>query len=287
MKKNLLVSVSGGRTSMFMAVWIWANWRHKYNIIFVFANTGAEHELTLKFVDYCAYIFNMQIVWVEALVSSKHGESTRHTVVTYNTASRNYEPFNAVVDKYGIANQSYPHCNRELKLAPIHSYASEVFGGTPYKNYETAIGIRVDEVDRMHARHEELKFIYPLISTIPTKKAEILKFWSEQVYDLEIPEHYGNCKVCHKKSDRKLATIALEQPHWFDQAKQWEATKSFIKVKDGNEPRKIYRGHKTVNDIFAIAKDEHFEIFADGNFSGPIHDLDVESPCSLDCGVYA
>lgn len=285
MKENLLVSVSGGRTSMFMAIWIWQNWRHKYNIIFVFANTGAEHELTLKFVDYCAYIFNMNIVWVEALVRPDKGVGTRHTVVTYETASRNYEPFNAVVNKYGIANQSYPHCNRELKLAPIHSYASSYFGGKPYKNYKTAIGIRVDEFDRMHAKYKELNFIYPLISDLPTKKPEVLEFWKEQVYDLEIPEHYGNCKVCHKKSDRKLATIAREQPQWFDQALQWQNEKSRVGVKPDDKERKIFRSHKTVSDIFAISKDENFQIFEDGNFTGSLNELDVEQPCSLDCGI--
>lgn len=284
METNLLVSVSGGRTSMYMAIWIWSNWRSKYNLSFVFANTGAEHELTLKFVDYCAYIFNLPIVWVEAVVHPKKGVGTKHKIVTFETASRNYEPFNSVVDKYGIANKSYPHCNRELKLAPIHSYAQAIFGGRPYKNYKTAVGIRVDEFDRIDRWHEKKNIIYPLISDLPTTKPEILSWWKGQVYDLEIPEHYGNCKVCHKKSDRKLATISIEHPEWFDQQIAWENDKSRVGVADGNAERKIYRSHKRVSDIFAIAKSEKFEMYIDGNFTGSIDELDVESSCTLDCG---
>ena len=281
---NLLVSVSGGRTSMFMAIWIWLNWRKKYEkIIFVFANTGAEHPLTLKFIDYVAYIWSLPIVWVEAVVDPKKGNGTRYKIVTYETASRNYEPFDAVVDKYGIANKSYPHCNRELKLAPIHAYAADTFGGRRFQNYDTAIGIRVDEFDRISEKASQERLIYPLIGTNPMSKPQILAWWKDQVYDLEIPEHYGNCLTCHKKSDRKLATIAIENPEWFNKAKEWEERKSYIGSKDGN-PRMIYRENKSVSDIFKISKQDGFMIFTDGNFKGSLSSLDEESSCSLDCG---
>lgn len=283
--ENLLVSVSGGRTSMFMAIWIWLNWRNKYRtIIFVFANTGAEHPLTLKFVDTCAYIWGIPIVWVEAAVHPTKGIGTKHNVVTYETASRSYEPFDAVVKKYGIANQSYKHCNRELKLAPIHSYACDVFGGRPFENYETAIGIRVDEIDRMAQDASDTNKIYPLVGVIPTKKYDVLRWWKEQVYDLEIPEHYGNCVTCFKKSDRKLATISIENPEWFDKQLGWEFRAAMIGSKDGN-PRKIYRSNKSVQDIFDIGRQKGFDSYRDENFIASDSDLDIEQPCSLDCGL--
>jgi len=279
----VLVSVSGGRTSMFMAIWMWLNLRDKYSMVFVFANTGAEHELTLKFVDYCAYIFNLPIIWLEAVVDPKKSVATTFKIVTYETASRNYEPFNAVVDKYGIANASYPHCNRELKLRPIHAYACSIFGGKKFKNYKTAIGIRVDEIDRMSQDREKENIIYPLISMLPTYKRQILDWWKEQVYDLEIPEHYGNCKTCHKKSDRKLATISLEHPEWFDQQRSWEKEKASIgRIGQGDE-RKIFRKHKTVDDIFAIAKADKFVVFDDVNFMPSIDEIDIDQSCSTDC----
>lgn len=280
---NLLVSVSGGRSSTFMAIWIWINWRDRYEkIIFVFANTGAEHPLTLKLIDYVAYIWGIPVVWVEAVVAPKKGDGTGYRIVTYETASRNYEPFDAVVDKYGVANKSYPHCNRELKLAPIHAYATEFFGGHRFENYETAIGIRVDEFDRMSDKAEKERLIYPLVGAVPMSKPDVIAWWKDQVYDLEIPEHYGNCLTCFKKSDRKLATISIEHPEWFGKANYWEQNKSMIGSKDGN-PRKIFRSNKTVADIFAVAKAEKFEIYTDGNFSGSPLDIDIDESCSHDC----
>ena len=278
---NLLVSVSGGKTSMRMALWIKENWSHKYNIVYAFANTGLEHEKTLKFVDYCSYIFGLNVVWLEAVVNQKKGIGTIHKIVDYSTASRKGEPMLEVVKKYGLPNKSYPHCNRELKLQPVHSYATSVFGGAQYKNYKTAIGIRVDEIDRMRANYEDYNIVYPLVRDMPTTKADVLEFWKDQVYSLEIPEHYGNCRACFKKSDRKLATIAIERPQDFSEVIEYENNYSMVGSKDGS-PRKMYRGHKTSSDIFAISKGDSFVMFTDENWQYD-PELDEESPCSLDC----
>jgi hypothetical protein len=43
-KKKLNVSFSGGETSAFMAQWLWQNKRDEYDMLFLFANTGAYIE---------------------------------------------------------------------------------------------------------------------------------------------------------------------------------------------------------------------------------------------------
>ena len=43
MKKDLVVSFSGGRTSGYMCKWLIDNTSHIFNLHFVFANTGQEH----------------------------------------------------------------------------------------------------------------------------------------------------------------------------------------------------------------------------------------------------
>lgn len=53
MKPTLMVSFSGGRTSAYMARDLQLNYSDKYNLVFVFMNTGQEHEETLKFVNEC------------------------------------------------------------------------------------------------------------------------------------------------------------------------------------------------------------------------------------------
>jgi 3'-phosphoadenosine 5'-phosphosulfate sulfotransferase (PAPS reductase)/FAD synthetase len=147
MKENLQVSFSGGETSAYMAQWIKKHWQDKYNIMFIFANTGNENDETLDFVERCDKHFGLGVNWVEAAVSDEKGVGTKHKVVNYKTASRNEKPFKDVISKYGIPNQAFPHCTRELKLQPMTSFSREYFNGEPYYS---AIGIRSDEADRIN-----------------------------------------------------------------------------------------------------------------------------------------
>lgn len=282
-KPNIIASVSGGLTSMRMAIWLYENYRKTHSIKFVFANTSSELEETLKFVDICSYVFNLNIVWLEAVVYPGR-KGTGYKIVSFETAARDNSVFESVVAKYGIANQSYKHCNRELKLAPIHKYATDLFGGYKFKRYSTAIGIRVDEIDRMDAKAKEQNYIYPLVGSLPQTKQQVREFWDNQVVTLNIPEHHGNCQCCFKKSNRKLATISVENPSWFDFQRHLENTYSHVKQKPGYEPRKIFRGNRTVDDIFAIARDEQFVMFDDPNFKPTLEEIDIDQACSLDCG---
>ena len=71
MKNNrtkLLVSFSGGETSAYMSKWLIENKSDHYEMVFVFANTGEEAEETLQFVDQCDKTWDLNMVWVEALV---------------------------------------------------------------------------------------------------------------------------------------------------------------------------------------------------------------------------
>ena len=188
MKKNLLVSFSGGETSAYLAKWLIDNKSKEYNMIFVFANTGDEEEETLKFIDLCAKKWNINIVWVEAKVYHNERKGTTHKIVNYQTASRNREPFIEVIKKYGIPNQNFLHCNREMKLQPIKSYVKSI----GWKNYETAIGIRNDEVDRINKNRKKLKLIYPLITDKPTTKQEISYWWSKQDFRLKLKSYNTN-----------------------------------------------------------------------------------------------
>lgn len=212
MKKRLLVSFSGGETSAYMAQWLWNHKRDEYDMIFVFANTGEENEQTLEFVQKCSDHFGFPVTWVEAVVDEKSGKGVRHKVVDYKSASRNGEPFESVISKYGIPNSATPHCTRDLKQGPINSYARSI--GWP--DWYTAIGIRIDEIDRMNANRKGLMIMYPLIEFMPMTKPKINFWWSQQPFRLELKGYQGNCKTCWKKSDRKLIQIAKESPNAFD-----------------------------------------------------------------------
>jgi len=218
MKKKLLVSFSGGETSAYMLWWVLENWTNEYDVKVVFANTGQENEETLLFVQKCSEHFNVEVVWVEAVVNPENKKGTTHRIVDFGSASRNGEPFEAVIAKYGIPNPATPHCNRELKLNAINSYLKAI----GWKDHFTAIGIRADECDRMNAKMKERRLVYPLITDKPMTKPKINAWWDLQPFRLNLKGYQGNCKTCWKKSDPKLYTLIIEDRSQFDFFEQME-----------------------------------------------------------------
>ena len=268
---NLLVTFSGGKTSAYMTKMLIE--QGKYNIKVVFANTGQENNETLNFINECDSRFDFNTVWVEADV--QHGEKvgTKHKIVNYKTANRDGGIFEEVIKKYGIPNKSYPHCNRELKLAPIHNIAKELFNGEKYK---TAIGIRIDEKRRVSKAAEKAHsdgIIYPLIDIFPTDKIDITDFWEDQDFTLNLKEHQGNCKWCWKKSLKKHFAIIKENPEFFNFPEKMEELYPHAGHNDGIRKRVFFRGNRSTNDLFALAVEVDIEnsrqlnMFEDGGCS--------------------
>lgn len=264
--KNLLVSFSGGETSAFMAQWLNNHYEEfgYENIVFVFANTGQENEETLEFVERCDKYFKLNVQWIEADVIHEYKKGTRYYITDFDNASRNGEPFENVISKYGIPNQANPQCTRELKGAPIAAFGKDWFDGD---KYHTAIGIRKDEADRINAKAKELGFLYPLISSkmIPSTKPMINFYWRSMPFRLELKGYQGNCKTCWKKSDKKLYQIAKENPNAFDFMKRMEQkygnffpTQRIEKwIAEGKElPKDItfFRNNRSANQILEEAK---------------------------------
>ena len=93
----------------------------------------------------------------------------------------------------------------------MDSYARSI--GWKKNDYETAIGIRLDEPRRV--RKEAAKrdrIVYPLVDWEPTDKQDVLAFFEDFDWDLKIPEHDGNYVRCFKKSDNKLLRGYRENP---------------------------------------------------------------------------
>ena len=84
-------------------------------------------------------------------------------------------------------------------------------------------------------------YIYPLATIAKVTKEDVLEFWAQQPFDLEISEEQGNCWFCFKKSDKKLAMIADESPEAFDWIKQMETKYP--------EETNIFRHHRSVDDV--------------------------------------
>lgn len=286
---RLVISFSGGRTSGYMTWRILQEWRDKYDeMVVIFANTGAEHEKTLEFVNNCDKHFGFNTVWLEAEVQ-EYGTGAKGKVVTYETANRNAAPYEAAIDKYGIPNVLHQWCTDRLKMMPVRHYLKEQLGWEPATR-DQVLGIRADEMDRMSIHREANRIFYPLVNWGVTKTM-VLDWWSTQAFDLDLPEHMGNCVWCFKKSERKLMTIAKHTPEYFDFPARMERKHArFINSKGREfENGKFYRNHRGAEDIIASSREPFVEWTPDdkinqmGLFS--LDEMDISNGCSESCEV--
>lgn len=260
-------------------------------MIFVFTNTSEEDEKTLEFAKKCDEYFNLNLVWVEAKVVHQYGKGTKHIVVDFETAERSGVGgcFEEYIKKFGIPNYQNQTCTRELKERPITSYARSI--GWKKSDYYTAIGIRADEIDRVSKNKEVNRLYYPLIDAGITKPM-INAFWNKMPFRLELKSYEGNCKTCWKKSFRKLATLSIEKPDYFEFSRIMEEKyKNHVPSRDRNKlilPLRFFRGNKSVDEIFAIAKDPNFKPQEDGRFIFDTEsDIDYEVGCTGSCEPFA
>jgi hypothetical protein len=286
-KKRLLISFSGGRSSAVMTKLCLEEYKDR-EIVVVFANTGLEHPATLDFVNDCDRHWGLNVVWLEAVISPEEGVGVRHKVVDYESASRKGEPFEAFIAKYGIPNQVCPKCSEGLKVLPIQSYAKSI----GWTDYETAVGIRADEIDRMSSQAGKRKIVYPLVDR-GYIKSMVNAVMRNQSFDLQLPgDHYGNCETCFKKSKRKLLTIASQDPSKFDfflrMEKQYGTFKADgYKAAADDGRRYFFRGHTSTQQLLDDAKTVKFVAYRD-QIQTTIWDepLDLGGACDQGCEVY-
>lgn len=270
MKEKLFVSFSGGRTSAYMSWLLKTQASDRYDLLFVFANTGQEHPKTLEFVDRCDRAFGLGVVWVEAEVAHGERKRTGHRIVDFTSAARDGRPFESVIQKYGIPNLAFPHCTRELKLNPMYSFVNSVW---PEGDYKVAVGIREDEPRR---RKKDPKVVYPLMDWWPCDKADVNLWWDEQPFNLEIPEQLGNCTWCWKKSARKHIANILACPEIYDFPRRME--KEYAHAGAGDSARVFFRGARSTDDMFALAAVTDLEY-------APPEQPDADGGCSESCEV--
>jgi 3'-phosphoadenosine 5'-phosphosulfate sulfotransferase (PAPS reductase)/FAD synthetase len=316
MSEKIAVSFSGGRSSAVMAKLCVDQFSSNAEIVTTFCNTGCEHPATLDFVDRCDREWGLNVVWLEAVINPEEGIGTTHKVVDFKTASREGQPFEDFIKKYGIPNQTSPKCSSVLKEDVMKSYRKSI-GWVQGKglNFVTAIGIRADEMERVYDskrvkrmaqkagielhEFEKIKrllqdngFIYPLIDLGFTKDT-VNQFMQQQAFDLEIPsDAYGNCVWCWKKTDRKLYTLARESPEVFDFPKRMEAQYDRVKgtAKAGKDGvRRFFRQYRSVDDLISESGAKNFTPYRDCAVSQPgLFDPDLDfGLCAESCEVFS
>lgn len=237
---------SGGRTSGVLAKHIKSNPEKYPNVIYVFLNTGKELEKTLQFVDRCDKEWDLNVVWLETKINNGKGKGTTYSIIDFRTASRQGQPFEAMLGKYPMPNNMASNCTRELKQRPIDAYLRD-----NYKGYDITrvIGIRADEAHRKSINAEVEKVIYPLCDEMPINQRMVREFWDKQPFDLGLKDYEGNCDLCFKKSLKKRLTIIKENP---ESAKWWLEMEN--KYSSEEIPRFDLRTNKSIQELVEMAK---------------------------------
>lgn len=297
MKTKVLISFSGGETSAYMTYTLLNNWADKFEMIVVFANTGKERPETLEFIHKLETEWHFPVVWVEALVDPEYGKGIRHTIVTYETASRNGEPFEAIIAKYGIPNQEAPFCSDYMKRLPILSYAKSI----GWEKYKTAIGIRKDEPSRINwEKVRKRNLLYPFVTLEPTTKQDVIKFWSRQGWRLNLKSYEGNCDMCWKKSLRKLLTITKDNPQlteWWDEMFQQYGYHLSPKRKENPNiklPLNFFRENITITEMKEESNFKFVKAIDESKYIVTTHEqlalwdqtLDKSDGCTESCEVF-
>jgi len=212
------ISFSGGRTSAYMLYQVLqANNGLPEDAIVCFANKGKEEEATLKFVNDCSVNWNVKINWVE--FQDHEDPLQRYKNVTYETASRNGEPFEALIRKRNyLPNPVTRFCTSELKIRTMACFLKQtgLFDDCSKSELENAswIGLRYDEARRATKIADKRRI--PLY-TAGVTVADIAEFWDKQEFNLELPTYKGrtlagNCDLCFLKPLNQVATLIAEKP---------------------------------------------------------------------------
>ena len=210
------ISFSGGRTSAYMLHRILE--AHEMSLpdeaVVCFANTGKEEEATLEFVRDCEKNWNVPIVWLEY----EEAEETkdRFKVVNFDTASRNGEPFEAVIrKKQYLPNPVTRFCTVEMKIRTIANYLFSIgmCEKRTHGEHMSWVGIRADEQRRAAKIPRERT---PLVTAGVTKEI-VGEFWSKQPFDLKLPNingvtYHGNCDLCFLKGANQTFRLIKEKP---------------------------------------------------------------------------
>ena len=201
------ISFSGGRTSAYM-LWrvLQANNGLPDEAVVCFANTGKEDEATLEFVRDCSVNWNVPIVWLEYT-----GTEEKFKVVSFETASREGEPFEALIEKRSfLPNSVMRFCTGELKILTIERY----FKSLGINEFDTMVGIRADEPKRI-VKMRETKLM-PL-ANVGVTQATVQTFWKKNTFDLKLPfingvTPSGNCDLCFMKPMHQVLSMVQDRP---------------------------------------------------------------------------
>jgi 3'-phosphoadenosine 5'-phosphosulfate sulfotransferase (PAPS reductase)/FAD synthetase len=223
------VQFSGGRTSAYMLRRILDAYDGKLpaDVDVIFCNTGLEHPETLRFIAEVAINWEVNVRWLEFDIDPE-GKRTFQEV-SYETASRNGEPFSKLLaDCPILPNVRKRICTIELKIRTTSRYMRTKYG---HGNYFRVLGLRADEPRRVARLRGDTSIEEPIapLAEAGISKSDVHQFWKNSPFDLRLPmdnHAFGNCVGCFLKSKSKIQFLMREMPEhfrwWIDAEKQFD-----------------------------------------------------------------
>ena len=274
--RGRIIHFSGGRTSAYLL----AHTIEAYggslpqHVRVAYCNTGKEREETLTFIQRCSQEWNVNVTWLEYdfrpdAKGGLHDPKHVHRVVSFEQASRNGEPFEAMIRASSILpNVALRKCTSELKVRTSERWVRRSLG---WKKHLDVLGIRYDEPRRWRkALMEECKTEYPLVHARVTKRM-VDEFWQRSSFDLGIPSRLGNCDLCFLKGKRNLIRTIKQEP---ERAQWWIVQESGILKTHGRRLRNSqmaqFSQRHTYGDLLqeALTADPQLALFDDSTEEG-------------------
>ena len=203
-----VVSFSGGRTSAYLVHLMEEQRKAGNNVCYIFMDTGCEHPLTYRFIREVVKFWGIPLTVLQVDINPELGQPNGYTEwepKDIQTRMPVLKPFMDMVKKYGTPYIDGAFCTDRLKLTPFTKYCDDHFGRG---NYITWLGIRADEPRRLKPK-SGVRYLAELSDF---DKSDVIRWWHKQPFDLQIPEHLGNCVFCIKKSTQKLGLACKDEP---------------------------------------------------------------------------
>ena len=250
---NLMVTVSGGRSSAMMARHIQTNEKYAdFEKVFVFCNTGMERPETIEFLKNIEKYWEMPLVKIEGVYSNDLGTGVRYKIVEWDELDMKAVTFSKMIEHKnkgvfsGLPNQDAPYCSENLKTLPAKKLCDDIFG---VNNYKIAIGFRKEDMPKRISWaeiKEQKQKLFPLLTDFytPISQIDLNKLWEKEDFKLELHGKYGNCELCWKKSESTLLENIRFGTSFIDWFKKEEEKYNTV----------CFRGHKSIEDLVRLSK---------------------------------
>ncbi|MFQ0999740.1 phosphoadenosine phosphosulfate reductase family protein [Gilliamella sp. BG6] len=250
--KNV-VSFSGGRSSALLVYLM----KNQYpDTDFIFMDTGAEHPKTYEFVKNVVKHFDINLTCLRVVVNSELGQGNSYRIISLDELTQDLQPFRDICYKYGTPYIHGAFCTRTMKLEPFTRYCNDKYGKN---NYQTWLGIRADEPRRLKQK-EGYRYLADICDF---DKQDVIDFWKSQPFDLDLPDHLGNCVFCIKKGINKIALATRDEPKMAEDFINLINDPNIRVVERRQQENKImYRGNNSLISIMAMYQNHSREDIA-------------------------